>query len=284
MRIHARALIAAVILLGAGCTSVFTVDDVVSESAAIRNDQVIGDWREADGDEQAHVAHGMNNDYIVSYLDGSDSVQLRARLGRLGQTMVVDFFPDLALWRQRNENGFPTHSVFSIEIRGDSIGLRGLNADSVQALLPTASFRVPFTIADGDLLLHGDPAGVRAALRGLFQQRRVLEKAVWYKRVANRPDSAAAKAERNAMIAVLRSMLTSQEVFFSDSTHYASKVSSLPGLRLPTTITVQTFVGGAQFWNAIITSSRLPGVECAVAVNSINPLSSAAAEGEPICR
>jgi hypothetical protein len=93
-----------------------------------------------------------------------------------------------------------------------------------------------------------------------------------------------ARTERAAIFQVLRSLLVSQETFFTDSNRYAARISSLPRVQIPSTMTVKSFVGATSSWKAVVTSSRLPGVECAIAVGTVNPLGSNAGEGEPICR
>jgi hypothetical protein len=174
--------LAATCLLSAGCSSVFTIDDVVTESATIRDDRLLGEWKETDGVDRARVVRGQRNDYSVSYIDKEDSVQFRVRLGWLGSTLVLDAFPDTALWNARKEPGVPEHIVLAVEFRGDSMGLRGMNGDSVKALLANGRLRIPYTSNFGDVVLHGDPVAMRAAMADLFQRRLLMEQVVWYRR------------------------------------------------------------------------------------------------------
>jgi hypothetical protein len=178
----ARILLMASGIVAVGCTSVFTIDDVVTETAAIRDDRLLGEWKETGGSDRARVVRGQRNDYSVSFIDKEDSVQFRARLGRLGSTLVLDAFPDSALWNARKESGVPTHTVLAVEFRGDSIGLRGLKGDSVKTLLASGRLRVPYTQNFGDVVLHGDPVAVRAAMADIFQRRLFVEEVVWYRR------------------------------------------------------------------------------------------------------
>ena len=186
MRAHRQligALLAAAPLVAAGCTSVYTIDDVVTESAAVRDDRLLGEWRKVDGEDRARVRRGPGNDYLVVYDDGKDTAAFRVRVGRLGETSVLDAYPDVPDWVPGNSGGVPSHVPFVIEFSGDSVSLRGIRSDSVRKLFRRGDLRVPHSeVGGGDLLLHGDPAGMRSALATIVRQPRMLESAVWYRR------------------------------------------------------------------------------------------------------
>jgi prepilin-type N-terminal cleavage/methylation domain-containing protein len=91
------------------------------------------------------------------------------------------------------------------------------------------------------------------------------------------------KAYVTAAISDLRNLVTAEEAFFSDSSKYTSTVSQLKyqssnGVNSPTILT------GAGFWTATTTHTQLPGVTCGVSINTTNPVTTAAAEGQPICQ
>src|SRR5689334_22571583 len=120
-------------LLATACSNVMTVDDVVTESAAISDYRLIADWYQVDGVERAHISRGASNDYAVSYVDKENSAQLRGRLGRMGKMIVMDLFPDMKQWSARGETGIPFHVTVAIEDFGDSVAAYGLDGDSVLA-------------------------------------------------------------------------------------------------------------------------------------------------------
>jgi len=276
------------LLAATACTSVFTIDEMVSESAAITDDRLIGEWKGTEAVDRASIMRGPGKDYSVRYWDSDDTGSMRMRLGRLGPHLVIDVAPDPVEWKERDQGGIPTHMIFAVELRGDSLGLRNLNGDSVKKLLTTKALRVPYsTFNGGDIVLHGDPSGVKTALIQLFQNSKVQDDVAWYRRDKALSDSAmrAAVAERNAMIAFMRNVVVAQEVFFTDSNRYAPRFTSLSQLvKVPPTVRIKSFLADARFWNLIVTSSRAPGIECAIAVGTTNPLNSSAAEGEPICK
>ena len=91
------------------------------------------------------------------------------------------------------------------------------------------------------------------------------------------------KAYVTAAISDLRNLVTAEEAFFSDSSKYTATVSQLKyqssnGVNSPTIVT------GAGFWTATTTHTQLAGVTCGVSINTTNPVTAAAAEGQPICQ
>src|ERR1043165_2334577 len=182
LRFIARALPGLVALGATACMSVVTIDDVVPESAAITDDRFVGEWVQTDGDSRARVVGAVDKHYAVTYIDKSDTVQFDMRLGRVGSTTVLDVFPDMAQWKAHDQQGIPTHLVFGLAIYADSLVLRDLDADSVKTLLAARKGRVPYSIIGDNLVLHGDPAGVRSALAELFDRYRFARPPPVYRR------------------------------------------------------------------------------------------------------
>lgn len=93
-------------------------------------------------------------------------------------------------------------------------------------------------------------------------------------------------AARIAAIDYLTQLRTFEEVFFVDHANYTDKVSDMRGLSLPEGVTVKSLTTSKNgtAWSTIITSAKLAGVQCAMAVNTPNPVDAKAGEGEPICQ
>jgi hypothetical protein len=178
-----RALVALSPLLVAACSNVFTVDAVVTEQSAITDDRLVATWREIDGENVLRITRGPGSHYTVFSNDGSDSSQLRARFGRVGSSLIADVYPDTTQKYMRSDFGVPVHAIFMIESKGDSLGIHNFDADSVLKVLAAEKVRVNYTRIQGDVLLHGDPAGVRNAINGLIAQRFPIAPATWYRRV-----------------------------------------------------------------------------------------------------
>jgi type IV pilus assembly protein PilA len=91
------------------------------------------------------------------------------------------------------------------------------------------------------------------------------------------------KAYVTAMKSDLRNLVTAEEAFFADSSKYTAtitqlKFSSTNGVNTPVVVT------GAGFWTATTTHTQLAGVTCGVSINTTNPVSTGAAEGQPLCK
>jgi hypothetical protein len=100
------------------------------------------------------------------------------------------------------------------------------------------------------------------------------------------PDSAVVRRETTSMKSALRELLTVQEVYFTDHTQYAAKISDLSAFKLQPGLKVTSLKANAQGWSGIIESDRLAGVQCAVAIGGAmpNPIDKQAMEGVPTCR
>lgn len=81
----------------------------------------------------------------------------------------------------------------------------------------------------------------------------------------------------------LRNLVNAQEAFFSDSSRYTTDLASLNWK--PSTGVLNPVIAVSQgSWTAIIRHSQLTGKECAIAVNTANPIASVSGEAEPACR
>jgi len=93
------------------------------------------------------------------------------------------------------------------------------------------------------------------------------------------------KAYYTSMKSDLRNLVTAEEAFFADSTHYTATVGNLKyqvsnGVNTPS---ISTGTGG--WWSATVTHTQLASpAECAVAINTGNPLSTADSSGAPRCK
>ena len=91
------------------------------------------------------------------------------------------------------------------------------------------------------------------------------------------------KAYVTAAISDLRNLVTAEEAFFSDSSKYTATVTQLK-YQTSTSVASPSIVAGAGFWTATTTHAQLAGVTCGVSINTTNPVTAAAAEGQPICQ
>ena len=95
------------------------------------------------------------------------------------------------------------------------------------------------------------------------------------------------KAYITAMKSDLRNLVTAEEAFFSDSSYYkaaAASDSAVFKFNHSTGVVWPVITVGSGFWSATVTHSALPNTSCGIAMNTVNPLNGAAAEGEPVCK
>jgi type IV pilus assembly protein PilA len=93
------------------------------------------------------------------------------------------------------------------------------------------------------------------------------------------------KAYVTAMKSDLRNLVTAEEAFFSDSTHYtlATNLITLNTWKSTTGVGTPNVTTGAGYWSATVTHSQLAGATCAIGVNTANPIITTAGDGEPSC-
>jgi type IV pilus assembly protein PilA len=91
------------------------------------------------------------------------------------------------------------------------------------------------------------------------------------------------KAYITAMKSDLRNMTTAEEAFFSDSSHYSTDLTQI-NFKQSTGVGVPVIATGAGYWSATITHTQLAGKTCAIAVNTTNPFSTTANDGEGVCQ
>jgi len=93
------------------------------------------------------------------------------------------------------------------------------------------------------------------------------------------------KAYYTSMKSDLRNLVTAEEAFFADSTHYTATLANLKyqvsnGVNNPSIVT-----GAGGWWSATVTHTQLASpAECAVAINTGNPLATADSSGAPRCQ
>ena len=90
------------------------------------------------------------------------------------------------------------------------------------------------------------------------------------------------KAFVTAMKSDLRNLVTAEEAFFSDSSHYSTDLTAI-NFRQSTGVNTPTITTGAGYWSATVTHSQLVGHTCGIGINTTNPIVTTAGEGEPVC-
>jgi type IV pilus assembly protein PilA len=93
------------------------------------------------------------------------------------------------------------------------------------------------------------------------------------------------KAYTAAMKSDLRNLVAAEESFFADSVYYLPYIDTTK-LRFKPSLSVSTpsITVGQGYWSATVTHSQILNFTCGIGVNTVNPVVSAAGEGEPMCK
>jgi len=158
------ALLACSIVL-AGC--VVSVDAVIPDSAATFDSRLLGAWEEVGGSDRAVVTRDSGGVYTIAYGNGQRTQQLRARLGRLGQRVVLDVWPAKPEHRPEGfatELMIPGHVLLALDIAGDSALVATLDADTLLAAIRAEALELASTETADQLVLLGRTDQLRAGL------------------------------------------------------------------------------------------------------------------------
>jgi prepilin-type N-terminal cleavage/methylation domain-containing protein len=93
------------------------------------------------------------------------------------------------------------------------------------------------------------------------------------------------KAYYTAMKSDLRNLVTAEEAFFADSTHYTALPNAMLKFNVSNGVNAPIITTGAGLWYATITHTQLVSpAECAIAINTGNPLATTDSSGAPRCQ
>ena len=82
----------------------------------------------------------------------------------------------------------------------------------------------------------------------------------------------------------LRNLVTAEEAFFADSVRYSTYDTTKLKYRTSSGVNTPNITTGAGFWTATISHTMVAGFSCGIGVNTANPITSSAGEGEPVCK
>lgn len=92
------------------------------------------------------------------------------------------------------------------------------------------------------------------------------------------------KAYYTAMKSDLRNLVTAEEAFFADSTKYTATLTDLK-FSISNGVYAPSIVTGAGFWSATVTHTQLLSpAECAIGINTGNPIATTDSSGAPHCQ
>jgi prepilin-type N-terminal cleavage/methylation domain-containing protein len=91
------------------------------------------------------------------------------------------------------------------------------------------------------------------------------------------------KAYKSQAVSDLTSLRVAEETFYADSNRYG-QLSELATFSSTNGLGITLIGNSTSYWSATVTHPHLPGMVCAVAIATVNPVDAGAGEGEPVCK
>jgi hypothetical protein len=194
----------AISLLLGGCSLVLSVDPIILESEAAFDPRLIGSWEGVDSSERATITHD-GKEYSIEYTEGagppgneSSTHLFGGRLGRLGERLVLDVWPEREGGSVHDALLLPAHLLIQIEIEADEIRMATLDHDAMAAALERGGLSLAHSRREeGDLLLLlASSSELRSALGPYLETPEALEEPMIWRRVSAPQVTAAAPPDR----------------------------------------------------------------------------------------
>jgi len=180
--------LALTVILG-GC--VLSGEPFVSELDATFDPRLLGTWEDVSGSDYAVVSRAAGNTYAIEYSSDGDLGRFEARLGRLGNRLILDVWPapgDRELPKPYADLLIAGHWLLTLAVSPEEIRISALEPDTLLADLRASKLRLAHQCAKGYLLLSGATEELRAAMGPYLSRPGALDEIwVWRRAQAARP-------------------------------------------------------------------------------------------------
>lgn len=139
------------------CGCVPSLHPLFTENELTFDANLIGIWAPADSNETWEFKPGEKNHYECIYIDQGKIGRFDTRLGRLGNTMFLDIYPEEL---NISENDFykahfvAMHTFMMINLTKDTLSLRAMNPDDFEKFVKTKPNAVKYeNLGDKNLIL-----------------------------------------------------------------------------------------------------------------------------------
>jgi hypothetical protein len=163
------------VIILSGCTLSF--EPVISESDATFDPRLLGMWEEVSGSDRAMVSRAAENIYAIEYTCDGKVGRFEARLGRLGDRLVLDVWPaprDLDLPEPYAGLLVAGHLFLFIDVGPDEIRMATLEPDSLLVALQSGQVGLVYERSKERLILHGTTDQLHGVLAGYIGRSGVL--------------------------------------------------------------------------------------------------------------
>ncbi|MGA2622606.1 MAG: DUF4185 domain-containing protein [Bacteroidota bacterium] len=160
-----------------GCA--LSIDPIVSESEATFDPRLLGSWEETSGSNRALVTHTTGNTYAIEYTRDGTVGRFEARLGRLGERLVLD------VWPTPREGDLPGpyagltiagHLLLILDIGSDELRVTTPDPDSLLVALRSGQVRLAYELSEKQFILRGTTEELRSALGPYLARSSALPK------------------------------------------------------------------------------------------------------------
>jgi hypothetical protein len=168
-------IVLGLVVVLSGC--VLSVDPVISESGATFDPRLLGTWEEVSGSDHAVVSRAAENTYTIEYTSDRKVSRFGARLGRLGEHLVLDVWPatpDSDQLQHYDGLLIPGHVLLTLDVGPDEVRVASLEPDSLLEALRSGQVRLVHERSRERLILHGTTVQLRTALAAYLRRSGVL--------------------------------------------------------------------------------------------------------------
>jgi hypothetical protein len=161
-----------------GC--VVSVEPVIAESDAIFDQRLLGSWEGLSSSDRATIGLAEDGTYSIDYTSDGVTREFAARLGRLGNRMVLDVWPVSMDETSHAAMMLSSHVIIAVEIGDDEVATSQMSPDALLAALERNELTLVHTHNKDMPLLRGSTEELRAALgEYLLRADALTETGVW---------------------------------------------------------------------------------------------------------
>jgi hypothetical protein len=168
-----------------GCA--LSINPVITESDAIFDARLLGNWKDISSSDQASISPGTANSYEIEYTSDGKTGRFEARLGHLGEHLILDVWPKLHsgdLSDPYVDMLIAGHLQLFLEVSDNEIEVATIDPDSLLSALQSGKVKLPYkhstdVIENTDkeeLILTGTTEELRENLGPFFANPTVFTK------------------------------------------------------------------------------------------------------------
>ena len=159
-----------------GCA--LSINPVITESDAIFDARLLGNWKDISSSDQASISRGTANSYEIEYTSDGKTGRFEARLGHLGEHLILDVWPKLHIGDLSDPYAdmlIAGHLQLFLEVSDNEIAVATINPDSLLSALQSGKVKLPYEHST-EFILTGTTEELRENLGPYFANPTVLAK------------------------------------------------------------------------------------------------------------